>query len=941
MNKLMHKLLDIREGEGMATSLMFTYLFLLIASLLIVKPMRNSLFLTIYGAQKLPYVFVLVAIAAGIVTHFYAKTIKKVRLDVLIIYTTAIAIFSLILFWIFFTTQMGPNWLYFVFYIWVALFGVITTSQFWLLANYVFNARQAKRLFGLIGAGGISGGIFGGYLTKFLAPVIGTNNMIFFTLLFLGACFFILNAVWRHSAKHNYSERLRQQRRLSKTYSTDNAFKLLKQSKHLLFIAILVGISVLVANLVDYQYSAIASKAIPQKDDLTAFFGFWLSNLSILSLFIQLVLTSRILKTFGVTFSLFFLPIGIFTGALFTLFNPTLWSAVMIKIGDGSFKQSINKAGLELLLLPLPGSVKNQGKSFIDVFVDSSATGLGGLLLILLVDQMGFKVPHISIVIIILIAVWILAINQARKEYIDSFRQALEKRSIDLEDQTINLEDASVIKSLIYTLESDNPRNILYALRLLENAKSDEFVPHLKSLFDHPSDEIKRMALRLAAQSHAYDFSSSVTHLVKCENIQVSVEAIHYLYHHSSDGLKLYHQLLQDPNYKIQSAVLRFTAIEFRESKEFRKQVSFIDIFNRFIEKIYNNIEDKSGKRYTRLILADVIGIAREPELYPFLQRILQDRSDTRVLSHAINSAGKTHDPSFIPLLIQHLNTKMVRRSAREALAEYGDAIIDILADYMRNPQIERRIRLGIPKVLALIGSQKSINLFIDHLDQNDLDLRYAIIRALNKLNNQFSWLEIDIERIENRIYKETEKYFKTLSLLIYQKRDLKAVPSTHKDIVRAKALLSKALEERLADNLERIFRLLALEYSPRDIYNAYLALNSGKADQKANAIEFLDNVLSFELKRVIIPIIEQSNTSRVHEHQPEPIENHVDSDEEIIRVILEEDDNWLKICAIHLAAESGITRYKWMIEKLVTDSDKALRETAVFALKKLSQSDA
>ncbi len=937
----MHKLLDVREGEGVATSLMFTYLFLLIASLLIVKPVRNSLFLTLYGAEKLPYAFVLVALTAGIVIHFYAKTLKKARLDILIIYTTAIAIFSLVLFWILFTTNSGPNWLTFVFYIWVALFGVITTSQFWLLANYVFNARQAKRLFGLIGAGGISGGIFGGYLTKFMAPIIGTNNMIFFTLLFLAVCFFIINAVWRHSAKHNYSERLRQQRRLSKTYSTDNAFKLFKQSKHLFFVAILVGISVLVANLVDYQFSAIASKAIPQKDDLTAFFGFWLSNLSILSLFIQLVLTSRILKTFGVSFSLFFLPVGIFTGAIFTLLNPSLWAAIVIKLGDGSFKQSINKAGIELLMLPLPGNVKNQGKSFIDVFIDSFATGLGGLLLILLVDQAGLKIPHISIVIIILIAIWIVAINQARKEYINSFRQALEKRSIDLEDQTINLEDASVMKSLIKTLESNNPRNILYALRLLENAKSDEFIPHLKHLFDHPSDEIKTMAIKIAAQSHTYNFSSSVTHLVKCENIHVSVEAIHYLYHHSSDGLKLYHQLLQDPNYKIQSAILRFTAIEYRHSKEFKKQISFIDIFNRFIEIVYNNIEDKSAKRYTRMILANVIGIAREPELYPFLQRLLQDRSDTRGLSQAIHSAGKTHDPSFIPLLIQHLNTKMVRRSAREALSEYGDSIIDILADYMLNPQIERRIRLGIPKVLAIIGSQKSVDLFINHLDQNELDLRYEIIRALNKLNNQFSWLEIDIERIENRIYKETEKYFKTLSLLIYQKRDLKAIVADNENIVRAKALLAKALEERLANNLERIFRLLALEYSPRDIYNAYLALNSGKTDQKANAVEFLDNVLSFELKRVIIPIIEQSDTSRIDEQNIEFMENHVDSDEEIIRVILEEDDNWLKICAIHLAAESGITRYKWMIEKHQTDSDSALRETAVYALKKLSLSNA
>nr|WP_262496369.1 hypothetical protein [Nonlabens ulvanivorans] len=41
------------------------------------------------------------------------------------------------------------------------------------MANVIFNIREAKRLFGFIGAGGIAGGIAGGYVTSILVPFTG------------------------------------------------------------------------------------------------------------------------------------------------------------------------------------------------------------------------------------------------------------------------------------------------------------------------------------------------------------------------------------------------------------------------------------------------------------------------------------------------------------------------------------------------------------------------------------------------------------------------------------------------------------------------------------------------------------------------------------------------------------------------------------------------
>ena len=281
------RLFDIREGEGLKASLMFAYIFLIIASLLIIKPVRSSLFLSRFGVGQLPYAYILVAVSAVFVTKIYTKYTQRVRLNVLILYTTLISIGSLILFWLFLHLRYQGGWFIYALYIWVAIFGVIATSQFWLLANYVFNAREAKRLLGFVGAGAISGGIFGGYLTNFLAPVFGTNTLIFFSIAFLSACLLILRKVWRDHAQANYLEKMRRQRGSRLGTESDGSLRTILSSRHVVLLAGIVGTGVIVASLVDYQFSDIASRIITNQDRLTAFFGFWLSNLSIASLIIH------------------------------------------------------------------------------------------------------------------------------------------------------------------------------------------------------------------------------------------------------------------------------------------------------------------------------------------------------------------------------------------------------------------------------------------------------------------------------------------------------------------------------------------------------------------------------------------------------------------------------------------------------------------------------
>lgn len=74
------------------------------------------------------------------------------KLNQLVNVTIAVIILNLII--LRYLVQINQPWVYYLFYTWVSIYGALTTSQFWLLANTVYDASQAKRVFALLGPGG-------------------------------------------------------------------------------------------------------------------------------------------------------------------------------------------------------------------------------------------------------------------------------------------------------------------------------------------------------------------------------------------------------------------------------------------------------------------------------------------------------------------------------------------------------------------------------------------------------------------------------------------------------------------------------------------------------------------------------------------------------------------------------------------------------------------
>ena len=92
------------------------------------------------------------------------------------------------LFWFLFTTARAALGRRSAFYLLALILGILLISQFWTLANDVYDPRQAKRLFGFIGGGASLGGATGAGLTALLVERVGTKNMLLVSAAIMAVC---------------------------------------------------------------------------------------------------------------------------------------------------------------------------------------------------------------------------------------------------------------------------------------------------------------------------------------------------------------------------------------------------------------------------------------------------------------------------------------------------------------------------------------------------------------------------------------------------------------------------------------------------------------------------------------------------------------------------------------------------------------------------------
>jgi ATP:ADP antiporter, AAA family len=931
MTTYLEKVLNLRRNEFAPASILFGYLFLSLATYIMGLSTGTAMFLSAYP-ENLPHVMVATALVVAAFTSVYIRMSSRIRLEVLIISSLVFFALSFALFW--WMTVVHIAGVYWLIYIWVALAGAMAPMMGWTLANLVLTTREARRVFGFIGAGAVLGAPTSGFFTAFATHHVRPEALLLLMAAMLGSCAVLVRVLFVKSR-----ERLAElSRRPAPTADIPKNFQdiwaHIRGSHFLILITALTAIGCASTTIIGYQFSIIAKDAIPNKAHLASFFALFSGFMGVAAFLIQVLLTGRLLRVLGIRVTLFVTPVVFLMGSVGLFVFPMLLTAGILKGSHLLLRFTVDKSTTELLYLPVtPPDIKSQLKPFIDGFIWRAADGVAGLTLWVFASKLHFTPGQMSLVNCFFLSGWIAIAWGVRREYLNVLRQAIQRRTLDADKiATGGVLDSTTTEVLAMSFEQAGEQQVLYGLSFFEVGHQAESHPALRRLLEHASPAVRQRALRLLSDAGDRKIQPQAEKMLGDESSEVRAEALHYLVAHTGkDPLTLLSTETDLPEYVVQgSIVLYLSRTELPEDLAAAQMI---------LESMLAQ-EGPDGSR-SRAEAARVLGaVPPSSALQSELARLLRD-DDPQVVEQALLAAGKTRNRDVLALVIEKLGNSRLAGAARAALVEYGDRAIGTLQDYLNDEDGPLAVRKQIPGVLARFGSAKAASILSNSMIHSDAGLRFDVIKAMNRVRKNDPSLLPPNEEVSDMLEVEAMGYYRSFQILAaFDPASFSA--GTSSGDAGEHRVLTRALEERMEHEVERLFRLLALLYPPRDIHNAYAGLTSGQPRVKANALEVLEHLLRAEHYRLLACALDPDIGMKEKLNFAEKLcHARVESRAEALRILLHSEDRWLCACALYAVGELKVGDLHEELSRVSRRGDSLLEETWKWASLRLGTAPA
>ena len=836
--KTLSRFVDIKPGEEVLCFFLFFYFFLITWPNSIIQTVKNAKYLILEGSLSLPIAYLWTAVLMGFVVTFHTKLQEKVPRRTLIVSSLIFFIVTAPLFGMLFMGKVAaPSWLPLTFWIWSNMFVIVLITQFWIVINDVFNPREAKRLIGFFGSGGILGGIIGGLFAGFFGRIIPDYLLYIATGILIISCIFINYIfIWqkRNKIQDKISEKQTIRQKKPEKVGFRTSLDAVRKHKYLMLLAAVVALTEIVSTLIDFQAKTFIEFNFAKKDYMFIF-GYFEAGLLVIPLLFQLFLTSKLIKRYGVRFALLLYPITILFCSLgLAVFAMTagLVFAIIIKTSDKSLSFSINQSVRELLFIPVSPEIKNRAKIFIDMFINRVAKGAGALILLLILfiiprfppnpsdipetatpeetvqtaipEETDFDVARrvrlVSLFSVLFIAAWIVLNIKVSKEYTNTVKNKLKlhwKRADAIVDEKL---DVDFMKLILDTLEDKNRSDVLYAMDLFDLTKKDKLTPEVRKLIGYKSNEMKISSIDVLFQTEGATFAPQM-----------------------DDSL-----------------------IDKRDEKEIKEIMqldSYQEIMKGYMDKVMD--ADDEDSETARMELAKGLGLMEANSLLvEKLEDLIEDDS-LDVSRYAMESTAKLKLREYLPLIIEKLKNPLTQSDASAALVKYGTKIIGTLSDYLSAEDEDLDVRISIVSVLAQIGNQETADFLSLELLLTEDQLETDIIDALDKIRSENANIRFSEDIIFPEILKKMEHQYRAFLNCFDTDISSDEVDKTGKK--------SKVYKIIHVD----IFKLLGLLYPHEDIIKAYQNIELGTKDSIAYAIELLDNILPIEIKTRLFPLVD------------------------------------------------------------------------------------
>jgi len=716
------KLLDLRKSETNLVGLLLLHAFFNGIGIALCFTAANLIFLDNYGVGKLPFAYTVTAgilLVSGYIYSKYEVKVKPSRFFLFVLLSCSVLMLAT---WFSFFS-LNPMVMAFVLFVSYWVIYQLTNLEFWGVAALVFNLRQSKRLFSLLGSGETVAKIFGYMISPIIISYFSNTALV----LIAGIGFLFSSIIiWSlTSSKKDYLQENSEhdEHHQHQEMSIGAILNVLRKDTFLFWTSMLAMVALFVYFTITYAFLDGVQHNIHENAQMASLFGFLFGFGKLMNFLLKTLLSNRLMRNLGVKTVLLLLPITLLiinaVGVFGQFFGPEeqffLWLFGLNMFFDELARSSVLKPFFLVLFQPLHNHRRLQGHTLAKGIMEPVGMGLAGIVLMILMRTSGLDLKLVSIYLTLTVVVWILVSLKVSKEYVKVVHSALSMRWLVRKE--VNISDFASRKLLLQSLESDDPLKIIYAIELLGVHHVHDVERHISLLIKSDISEAHFKGLQFIQELKDQRYNDLVLQSMQSSNRRIIKEAF-----------KTYFVVNEEV---AAQEIAPFLDIKDHEIRKYAL-ANVLKYGGIYAATLYGKLlidllEDDSYQ--SKIDAAEIIGLIGAHNYYFPLIDLLKT-SDVSVRRAAIEAAGETKNVKMLPHILAHLEEHGLFVACSKALIKLG---VSIFHDSQIHELKGLRLKLFL-KACADIESKESINFLLTYLSYPDSDIARQASYSLESL---------------------------------------------------------------------------------------------------------------------------------------------------------------------------------------------------------------
>ncbi len=782
---------------------------------------------------------------------------------------------------------------------------LLVNLEFWGLSALVFDVRQSKRLFGVIGSGDMPAKALGAVLATLIHSPSVLMILLVISLAFFALAFYTQILTFRHTQIPDPHHARPRRASISSSKIEQKYF-----AGNKLLTALCLGIVAIAAaaTWIEYHFFVNVKYKFHSQHDIIVFVGSVLTGTYLISTFVKTLFSGKVVERFGIKLTLYLLPLttilvslGLLISSYIRQDEPSLlvYYCVAYLLFE-IVRRTIFDPVFLVLFQPLSTKNRLKGHTLAKGLYEPMGMFLAGTLLWIIYSN---DLSNLSLTFDLSLLFALVALFFFRKSYsayILELKNAISKRFIQSGELPSPADVLPIIKD---NLGSERKEEVINAIDWLAKNNDSILQQNMDSLLKNPNVQVRYKALEVLSAMNKPELTPYFFLYIEsepdtaCQTLAVRIAC-------ASSKLsdeKLARYLAHQDNDIVRGAIVG--------SWEAGKSLSLI---HGTLRKLLRSKDEISLK----IALTCLQEMNLAPHLEAVKELLVDGPKDIKsmALELLITQAPESLNQDIEP----HIENGF-SKSVIAALINAGDPGNRVLTQWLQTGETKKKLtdfvhvaeknRTSFTQNI-LLNLLKSIylnksNIYTKHIDRS---IHFSILKSFSKYPISTESQEV----VSEFIHKEITASYQLLDTMDGASQD---------------RMWQKTLQYELDLAKERLFYIFMALYDKDAIHSAWKGIRHNSNEKKANSIEMIENLIPRSLYPALQGILEDHPIAKKREFLFQYV-NEEEVKMPLVDLILKEQDRRFTTWTIALAI-TKVPQDIALPESILNHANQLIREVS------------